>query len=381
IIKLRAHSESLIGTILLFNTLLNILASALATSLFLHIFGETGILYATVLMTTLIFIFGEVLPKTYAINNADRGALFVARPVYLLVRVLEPLNWVVRRIVRGCLSLFGVSITAGLGAHLGDEELRGAIDLHAKGGSEERDRSMMLRSILDMAEVEVSEIMTHRKNVVTIDINQKSSMVVDQALASPFTRIPLWKDQQDNIVGVLHAKQLLRALRANGGNADEIDMGAIITPPWFVPESTLLLDQLQAFRERREHFAIVVDEYGTLQGIVTLEDILEEIVGDIIDEYDVSVPGVRPQADGSYILNGTVTIRDLNREFDWHLPDETAVTIAGLILNEARQIPEVGQVFEFYNLRFEILRRQRNQVTSLRVLPPLPAKPSALPAA
>ena len=369
VIKIRHDSENLIATILLVNTLLNILASSLTTSLFLTLFGHSGILYATIVMTALILIFAEVLPKTIAINNADKISLLVSPALRFFMFIFSPITLVVRWVVKKSLLLFRVRADAGIGHGLGDEELRGAIDLHAHTGDDAHDRSMMLRSILDLAEIDVSEVMTHRKSVVMIDIDQKSTQIVDEVLNSNFTRVALWKDSPDNIVGVLHAKQLLRALRSHADDLDQIDIGSAASPPWFIPETTTLLDQLQAFRERREHFAIVVDEYGSLMGVVTLEDILEEIVGEVFDEYDINVPGVRPQSDGSFIVNGSVTLRDLNREFDWHLPDEEAVTMAGLILHEARQIPDVGQVFHFHGLRFEILRRQRNQITSMRITP------------
>lgn len=365
--KLRSDSESLISTILLGNTLINILASSLATSLFLNLFGHHGVLYATIIMTVMVLIFAEVLPKTIAINHADQMALALSPLVRACVVLFSPATVLVQWSVRKILAIFGAKAQTGIGHAMGDEELRGAIDLHGKTGEEERDRSVMLRSILDLAEVDVSEVMTHRKNVVMIDIDQSNSALIDQALNSGYTRIALYKDQPDNIVGVLHAKQLLRAIRAHVENIDEIDIVGSASPPWFIPESTNLLDQLNAFRERREHFALVVDEYGSLMGVVTLEDIIEEIVGEVFDEYDISVPGVRPQSDGSFIVNGSVTIRDLNREFDWHLPDEEAVTVAGLILHEAAQIPDVGQVFTFHGLRFEVLRRQRNQITSVRI--------------
>ena len=256
------------------------------------------------------------------------------------------------------------------------DELRGAIEQHrgeeTTEDAEVRTERAMLRSILELGEVPVSDVMTHRRNLVTIDGGQPPALIVDEVLASPYTRLPLWKDDPDNIVGVLHAKALLRAVRAHGGQLDPVDVVALAAQPWFIPDTTTLLDQLQAFRERREHFALVVDEYGSLMGVVTLEDILEEIVGDISDELDANVAGVRPQPNGSYAIDGWVTIRDLNREFEWRLPDDKASTIAGLVLHEARRIPDVGQVFTFYGFRFEILRRQRHQITAVRVTPPTP---------
>jgi len=238
-------------------------------------------------------------------------------------------------------------------------------------GSDEqvgRHERNMLRSVLDLAGVQVSEIMTHRRNTTTIDAAHPDA--IDQILASPFTRIPLWLDNTDNIVGVLHAKALLRAIRAHDEDSGPLDLVALASAPWFIPEQTLLLDQLESFRQRREHFAVVVDEYGSLMGIVTLEDIIEEIIGDIDDEHDVSADAVLQQHDGSFILDGSATIRDLNRQYEWRLPDEEASTLAGLILHESRRIPQVGQSFMFHGFRFDILESHRHQVTSIRVTPP-----------
>lgn len=370
VIGLRRRNERLIGSILLGNNLVNILASALATSLLLKVFGDNGVVYATLGMTFLVLVFAEVLPKTYALSHADRMALAVGSPVRILVYVLSPITHAIYLLVRTTLNLFGVELGAELGRAEAEEELRGAIDLHEGGEPESRHERQMLRSILDLDDVEVGEIMTHRRNVAMIDVENKPDSIVDQILDSQFTRIPLYRGEQDNVIGVLHAKEVLRELRRRGGEVTGIDFADLAAKPWFVPDTTSLLDQLQAFRERREHFAVVVDEYGSLMGIVTLEDILEEIVGEIEDEHDMPVRGVRAQPDGSYIIDGDVTLRDLDREFDWNLPDEEASTIAGLVLHEARLIPEKGQMFVFHGFRFEILRRLRNQITSIRVTPP-----------
>lgn len=257
------------------------------------------------------------------------------------------------------------------------EELRGAIEQHSgelgETPEDARQERAMLRSILELTDVVVSEVMTHRRNLMTVDASAPASHILDEVLAGPYTRLPLWKDNPDNIIGVIHAKALAREARAHA-RLDEMDVAALAARPWFIPDSTTLLDQLQAFRERREHFALVVDEYGALMGVVTLEDILEEIVGDIADELDVQVAGVRRQPGGALIVDGWVTIRDLNREFEWRLPDDQASTIAGLVLYEARMIPEVGQSFTFYGFRFDILRRKRHQITAIRVTPPAGAE-------
>lgn len=367
--ELWRRKEKLIGTILLGNNMVNIMASALATSAMIALVGEAGVIYATIIMTALVLVFAEVLPKTYAIHNADRVSLIVAPIMKPLVLVLGPVTHAVYLVSRGTMKLFGLDIGSPLGAEQTEEELRGAIDLHSGGGEEVRQERQMLRSILELDDVEVGEIMTHRKNAVTLNADLPIQELIDELLATPYTRIPLWRGSPDNIVGVLHAKELFRAFRAAEGEMQSVDVAALANEPWFIPDSTDLLSQLQSFRRRKEHFAMVVDEYGELLGIVTLEDILEEIVGEIADEHDVEIEGVKPLKDGTYIVEGTVTIRDLNRQFDWRLPDEEASTIAGLVLHEARRIPEIGQVYVFHGFRFEILGRQRNQITSIKLTP------------
>ncbi len=368
--RLQSQRDRLIGAILLGNNLVNIMASALATAILIRLFGGAGVLYATVVMTFVILIFSEVMPKTYALARAERAALAVAPAIRVVVWLFTPATLLVRLIVRGTLRLFGARLPVEPSQASTEEELRGVIDLHKGPGEDVAHERAMLRSILDLDEVEVSEIMTHRKDVAMLDADQRSEQIVEQVLQSPYTRMPLFRENPDNVIGVLHTKPLFKEVRSLGAELSGLEVTRLAAKPWFIPETTTLLDQLQAFRERHEHFALVVDEYGALMGVVTLEDILEEIVGEISDEQDILVRGVRPQADGSLIVNGNVTIRDLNREFDWRLPDDEAATIAGLILRESRLIPAVGQVFEFHRFRFEILRRQRNQITSIRIAPP-----------
>ncbi len=367
--RLRQRTDRLIGALLFGNNLVNILASALATSLFIGLFGETGVAYATLTMTLLVLIFAEIMPKTYAFRNASSVALAVAPLVRITVRVFGPFTAAIQVVVDQVFQLFGGKTGSDTGIGPSFEELRGAIELHDAEGRPVKQERAMLRSILELTDVEVGEIMIHRKNVVMIDADQPIEAIIEEVRSSPYTRIPLWRGDPDNIIGVVHAKSLLRGLFGQPEPAPPVDIGALATPPWFIPDSTTLIDQLQAFRKRREHFAIVVDEYGTYMGIVTLEDILEEIVGDISDEYDLPTPGVVRQPDGSYLVQGSVTIRDLNRRFEWNLPDENASTIAGLVLHEARRIPDVGQAFLFHGIRFEILRRHRHQITSIRVTP------------
>jgi Mg2+/Co2+ transporter CorB len=367
--RLRDRKERLIGAILLGNNLVNILASALATSLFIGWFGSSGVVYATLAMTFLVLIFAEVMPKAYAIHHADKVALAIAPFLRVFVTVLAPIAHAVQAIVEQVLKIFGIQFDTSLDDVTTEDELRGVIRMHQGPEPEVDQERVMLASILDLDDVEVGEIMTHRSNVTMIDANRPPAAIVRDVLASPYTRLPLFRDNEDNIVGVLHTKELFRAVNAAKDGLQALDVISLATPPWFIPESTDLLDQLREFRRRREHFALVVDEYGDFQGVVTLEDILEEIVGDISDEHDEIVRGVRPLGDGAYLVNGDVTIRDLNRELGWELPDEEAATVAGLVMYEARRIPEVKQVFAFHGYRFEILRRKGRQVTAIRIEP------------
>jgi len=361
--------ERLIGALLLGNNIANIGASALATGILTAWFGEVGVLYATGVMTVMVVIFAEVLPKTIAINAPDRISLLVARPMRLTVFVLGPLLAVIETIVRVLMRLFGVKIGANQPILSPTERLRGAVDLlHHEGGVEKQDRDMF-GGLLDLRELQVSDVMVHRTEMVMINADLPPEELVREVLATEYTRIPLWREKPENIIGVLHAKDLLRAIRASEGDMSRINASAIMLPPWFVPEMRPLSDQLKAFRRRKTHFALVVDEYGEVEGMVTLEAILEEIVGDISDEHDVVVAGVRTQPDGSVVVDGSVPIRDLNRAMDWHLPDGEATTIAGLVIHEARSIPERGQSFTFHGFRFRVLRRERNRITALRIVP------------
>ena len=366
--RLISDRERLIGAILLGNNLVNILASALATSLFVGLMpGPTGVATATAIMTVLVLVFAEVLPKTYAITRPDNMARSVSTPISWLV---AGVSWIVagiQVIVNITLRLLGVKPPDD--ALTAEEDIRGTIDLHhSEEGLDAKNRHRLVGA-LDLSDMTVEEVMIHRKHITMIDADQSADAIVRQALASPHTRLPLYKETQEEIVGVLHVKDLLRAIVGNGGRTSGLDILELCRDPWFIPETTWVEDQLDHFLKRRSHFALVVDEYGALQGLVTLEDILEEIVGDIRDEHDVVVRGVRPQDDGAFYVEGGVTIRDLNRATGWDLPDEEAVTIAGLVIHEAQTIPEPGQRFVFHGYRFDIARKTRNQITGLKVVP------------
>ncbi len=379
VIGLTDDGETLIGAILIGNNVVNILATSLATSLALAVFGDSGVAVATLVMTVLVMIFAEVLPKTYAFANSEKVSLLASRPIGALVKLFYPVVIAVQYIVRAALSVFGITLEKGAHvlSHEAHEEIRGAIDLHhyESGGVKKSDRDRLVGA-LDLSDRDVSEVMMHRRNIMMLNADSPTQELIDNVLQSAYTRIPLWRDEPENIVGVIHAKDLLRAvdklIRKDGGglqSVDNLDILKIAMEPWFVPDTTSLADQLREFLTKKSHFALVVDEYGALQGLITLEDIIEEIVGDIEDEHDVETDGVTRQSDGAYLADGTVTIRDLNRYFDWTLPDNEAATIAGLVIHEAQAIPAQGQSFVFHNFRFDIVERVRNQITRLRIRP------------
>ena len=378
--RLVADRERLIGALLLGNTFVNILASSVATMLLQSRFGSRTVFVTTAAMTVLILIFAEVLPKTLAIARTDRFALAVATPVRLVVTVLAPVVNAVQYLVWRVLALFGVrqQDIEEVQAH---EEIRGTVDLHHMEGAVEREHRDMIGGILDLRELQIKDVMIHRKNMATIDADLPPQEILEAVLESRHTRLPLWREQPENIVGILHTKDIVRAVIERKGSVEGVDVAQLATKPWFVPETTTLEEQLDSFRAQRSHFALVVDEYGALQGLITLENILEQIFGDIPDEHEeLERPDVRRRPDGSYLVDGTVPVRELNRDLDWNLPDDEATTIAGLVIHEARTIPDAGQRFAFFGYQFEILRRQRNQITALRIIPPAtkssaPAKP------
>lgn len=374
--RLLEQRERLIGALLLGNNAVNIAASSLATGVFLAWLGDVGVLYATAIMTVVVVVFAEVLPKTAAFNAPDRMALWVARPMQIVVKVLGPILMTIEALVRWLLKLIGMKVGEDQTVLSAHEELRGAVDLmHSEGDVEKHDRDMF-GGVLDLRELEVSDVMVHRTKMLMVCADDSPQHIVNAVIASPVTRLPMWRDKPENIVGILHVKDLLRALHAADGDPTKVDITGLMAPPWFVPDTRPVSEQLKAFRRRKTPFALVVDEYGEVEGLVTLEDIIEEIVGDITDEHDVAMPGVRRQPDGSVNVDGAVPIRDLNRVMEWNLPDGEATTVAGLVIHEARSIPEPGQTFTFHGFRIRVLRRARNRITALRIQP-LPRKQAA----
>ncbi len=367
--KLLAEPERIIGTILLGNNLVNILASALTTSLLIGLFGEVGVAYATIGMTILVVIFSEVLPKTYAIAFPDRIALAVAPIMQVLIVLLKPALFLIQTIVSAVLKLTPTKKDDAANVLAAHDEIRGTIELQTKEGAVARHDAHMLGGVLDLGDLTVEDIMVHRTKMDTVNADDPPGRIVQEVLKTKYTRIPLWREEAENIVAVLHTKDLLTALGEAGWDVDKLDVMSFAKQPWFVPEATSLKGQLNQFLKQKQQMALVVDEYGEVQGLITLEDILEEIVGQIADEHDVHEVAIRPQADGTVNVDGSVPIRDLNRYMDWTLPDAEATTIAGLVIHEAQTIPEPGQAFTFYGYRFEILRKSRNKITALRVKP------------
>ncbi|MEQ9693464.1 HlyC/CorC family transporter [Shimia sp. SDUM112013] len=370
-------SERLIGSVLLGNNLVNILAASLATALFTQAFGESGVALATLVMTLLVLIFAEVLPKTYAITAPESAASLVARPISIVVTVFAPVVSAVRMLVRLVLRIFGVQTDPDSHILAVREEIAGAIQLgHSEGIVEKEDRDRILGA-LDLSERAVEEIMLHRSGIEMIDADSAPADILNQCLESNYTRLPVFKDDPENIVGVVHAKDLFRALYKRVSNATgplegltDFAIAEVAKEPYFVPETTSLDDQMREFLRRHSHFALVVDEYGSLQGLITLEDILEEIVGEITDEFDIDdQPEIARAEDGQFLIDGAMTIRDLNRATDWSLPDDEANTVAGLVIHEAQMIPTVGQVFSFHGFRFEVMEREANRITVLKIRP------------
>lgn len=365
--RLRRNKESLIGTVLLGNNAVNIGASALATSLSIKLFGDgDGLVLVTLAMTLLVVIFTEVLPKTYAIQNAERVSLALSPLLSLMVKLLYPITYSIQVFIRLLFQLFGIDITKSNTLISATDVIRGTIELHHREGKMIKQDRDMLGSILDLNDIEVKNIMIHRKHVETIDADLPVHELIQQAVSTMHSRLPLWKGEPDNIIGVLHVKNLIKALNEHGGQITNEQIRAICGKPWFVPETTNLRSQLIAFRSKRQHLALVIDEYGAWKGVVTLEDIMEEIVGDIDDEHDEKTSAIYKVNENTYLISGDVTIRDVNRQLEWNLPDEHASTIAGLVIHEAEALPNRGETLEVHGFKCTVLEKDGAQITRLR---------------
>lgn len=368
-LRVLGDRERLSGVFLLARTLVKTATASFAAYAALASFGASGAAGLAIAVALIVVVLGELAPRMAAVAEPERTALKLVRPVARLLALFGPpvrlMQWLARRV----LGLFGLRIDSQRPVLAIDEILRDQVELMRQKGTVAKADGDMVSGLLDLKQLEVADVMIHRTKMRTINLDLGPEAIVREVLASPYTRMPLWRDKPENIVGVLHAKDLLRALDAAGGDACKLDVATIALETWFVPVNTPLPEQLKAFLARKTHFALAVDEYGEVMGLVTLEDILEEIVGDIRDEHDIAVPGLRQQPDGGVIVDGGVPIRDLNRAMDWQLPDDEATTIAGLVIHEARAIPDAGQAFTFHGFRFEVMRKSRNRLTALRIAP------------
>jgi len=376
-LKITEDNERLIGSVLLGNNIVNILATSLATALFTRLYGESGVALATLVMTLLVLVFAEVLPKTYAITNAETAASRVSPVIRVVILVFSPVVSAIRATVRGVLAIFGVKTDPDSHILAVREEIAGALNLgHSEGVVEKEDRDRILGA-LDLGDRTVEEIMLHRSSIEMLDVSEPTEELLSKCLESSHTRLPIYREEPENVIGVVHAKDMLRAINrlmrgpdASPSGLQEFDITTVAMEPYFVPETTTLDDQMREFLRRHTHFALVVDEYGALRGLITLEDILEEIVGEITDEFDLEDElALTRTEDDQIIVDGGMTIRDLNRATDWTLPDEEANTVAGLVIHEAQTIPVVGQVFSFHNFRFEVCAREANRITKLKIRP------------
>ena len=375
--RLIGRRDRLVSALLIGSNLVNILASALATSVLLAVFGEAGVAYATIAMTVILVVFSDILPKSWALARPEQFALSISPFARLVVFIFGPLSSAANAIVRLLLALFGINLSRDTPLLTAHEELRGTVEvLHREGGVIKQDRDRV-GGVLDLHELEVSDVMIHRTNLRSVNADEPPETVVSEILKIPYTRIPVWKGTIENIVGIVHVRDVLRVLHEMENDPSRFDIMKVATKPWFVPDTTTLQDQLNAFLRRKAHMAIVIDEYGEVEGLVTLEDIIEEIVGDISDEHGVEMQGIKQEADGSIVVEGSVSIRDLNRALDWDLPDNEATTIAGLVIHETQTIPEEKQAFTFFGKRFIVMKRERNRITRLRIRPAVEEKPAS----
>lgn len=372
--------DKIISTLLIGNSIANTVCTTLAASVFIEILGDDiGTIASSIVMSFMIIVFSEVVPKAIAVAKAESLSMMAAPLIKIFLKILSPINWLLIKIVKLVCFIFRIDLNPQIS---GADEVRGVIEHQLIEGNVVKDDRDMLGGILDIRNLVTSDIMTHRSKIISIDIAQKAEDIVKFAMSSVHTRIPVWKDTADNIIGVLHVRDLLKHItnarrkniendskdKASAGVAvDSSDIEKLLTEPLFVSENASLVNQLQEFREGKTHIAFVVDEYGDLQGIITLEDILEEIVGQIYDEHDVTKSKIVKISDTEYTVDGSITIRDLNREFDWGIPEGEANTIAGFIIQEMQRIPSKGEHIEFENLKLVVKTKAANRIKTVKV--------------
>ena len=368
VLKLIDKKNDLVSSILIGNNSINILASVLATALLIKYYGDKGILYSTIVMSALIVIFSEVFPKNYALLKPDRFVLAMSGPLTIFSKLLLPFIIFLRFINFIIFKLIRVDTTNKITSKSAREDIRNIINMHEDEGRLLKDESDMLNAILDLKEITVEKIMTHRKNIYSINIEETNTFFTKIAQSS-FSRIPVWKNSPNNILGLIHAKNVLSNLDDTGTlNINKIKENLI--KPWFIPETTKAKDQLNEFIKRKEKLAFIVDEYGELMGLISMEDIIEEIVGNIFDEKDFSTIGIRRLENNIFRIRGDVNIRDINRELDINIPEGTSSTIAGYIIDQTESFPDVGQTFAYDGIMYEIINKNKNQITQIKLTLP-----------
>ena len=349
---------------LLSNNLVNILASALATAFFYDLFGITGIFYATLLMTFLLVLFAEVLPKTYSINKPTRTAMMISPTVYYLNKILFPLVFLINLIVNWMINKKNFTNTE-ISDEQSEEELHGIIDLYETSNPDSEHEKEMLQSILTLNDTAVEEVFTHRKNIFSINADLDLNTIIENINKSNFTRIPFWKNNRENIIGLLDKRIL------NIDINKDLDSKNIILErlkkPWFIPETTNLLDQLVSFKKKKEHLSFVIDEYGELLGLITLEDIIEEIVGEIVDEMDAPQIEFKINSEGKIISEGGQNLKDLYKKFDMDSPESDATTIGGYVMDLAKKIPLYGEIIKDEYFSYKVLSHSRKQILRLEI--------------
>jgi Mg2+/Co2+ transporter CorB len=368
--KLRDDRERMIGAMMLLNTFVNTACATIASGLSIDYFGDSGqaLAISTVVMTILIMIYGEILPKTYAVRNAEKLSLVVAPFFMFISKVFAPITSIIQILVNATLRIL-TSPTKKEEKMSGLEIMRGALEFHHEEGLVISEDRYMIGGIIDLEKITVDEIMIHRNDMDSIDIDDEPSEIIAQMISSTHSRVPLWKDEPDNIVGIVHIKDVIRIVRTKKEAITRKDIDKITRKPWFIANITTLKKQLNAFREQQSHFALVVDEYGELLGLITLEDILEEVVGHIEDEYDQgNKQAIKKSPDGSVVVEGDVTIRDLNRFMHWDISDEDASTVGGLVFHIAQKVPSIGESFKFSGFRFKILKRKHNKIVKVKIV-------------
>lgn len=363
--KVTSDPEKLLSTILLGNNLVNIAASALTTGLFIRLFGESGIAVATIVMTLLVLIFSEIIPKTIASRNPETHSMWIAFPMTLLIFVLKPFTYLIQGTANMLLRFLGVKPSDS--SNFDEDDVRGAIGMGLEEGVLEKGEHRMLDSVMKLDEMTVQDVMVHRRDIEMLDASLDVEEVFRILATKPMhSRIPLWKGDKDNIIGLLLMKDFFKAYYNYKIRGKAYNIESVMKTNYFIPENVLLSDQLIEFQSYRTHLAIVVDEYGDIQGVVTLEDILEEIVGEIVDEHDVVKFTHNYEKDGSITVAGHFPVRDANREFGWNLPEnEDAVTLSGLIIDQLERMPELNEIFEFKGIEFKIIAEKNQSITKL----------------